>query len=136
MACGGTCKATTSNEVETRIIHSDSDDVWGSDEETDYSNNDIKRSHHNLGYVDGISHAKVVGLQNGFDAAFPIGAALGIRVGKILSLVHLQSTELFKQAEDELNITKVLHKDFFDDELNLKEAHGVLEKWEAIAYGH
>lgn len=113
---------------------SDPDDVWGSDDEHQLTTADLKRNHIKQGYLDGLSNAKESSLQQGFDDGFPKGASLGILVGTILSTVRSYDERLFDECKEELNITKVLKKEYFDENLDLsnKENHAVLRKWQNI----
>lgn len=104
------------------------DDIWGDGEVV--ANADVMRSHEKQGYLDGITSAQNEGLQNGFDAAYPDGAQLGIRVGRILSAC-MGDEDLLKKAKEELNIRKVLQSEHFGDDLVL-ERHHLIEKWENI----
>ncbi|EGV61547.1 hypothetical protein CANTEDRAFT_107700 [Yamadazyma tenuis ATCC 10573] len=115
-----------------------SDDVWGdSDGEDDIitknssSTAEIKRVHTKQGYLDGLSNAKESSLQQGFDDGYPKGGELGIMVGRILATVLSYDTELFLQCKQELIISKVLNKGYFNSNLDIEdlEAHEVLQKW-------
>lgn len=103
-------------------------DVWASDDENVSEYADVQRAHINQGYLDGLTHTQELELQKGFDTAYPEGAALGIRVGRILARLH-GSLE-FAQAKAELNITKVLDTKHYDLELQMEGAHPVVLKWE------
>lgn len=95
----------------------DTDDIWGSDEENISVHADLKRAHHNQGYVDGITKQQEQSLQNGFDEGFPQGAQLGREAGKILARLHGKSQ--FPTAKTDLNISKILDKKYFDEQLDL-----------------
>lgn len=113
------------------------EDIWGDDDIEDLQNStaDIKRMHTKQGYLDGISNAKESSLQEGFDDLYPKGAQLGIAVGGILgALASNSDQELFKQAKEELNISRVLQKEYFNQDLDLKEekAPEIVSKWQEI----
>ena len=110
----------------------DIDDIWGSDNEDTTA--EIRRTHTKQVYLDGLSHAQELSLQNGFDKGFPKGASLGIVVGQILSTVLSFDRELFVQCKEELNISKVLSKSYFDKDLEMSDinSHPVLNKWKTI----
>lgn len=126
MPCTGECQGPRVQEVQ----HSDpghEDDIWASDDDEVSAHADLKRAHVSQGYLDGITHAQELGLQKGFDDGYPAGASLGIRVGRILARLH--GTPEFDRAKGELNITKVLDKQYFDESLETKQ-HALVEKWE------
>lgn len=138
MACNGKCGSkrlkVETNAVQKSDDDSGFDDIWGEDDEMLTTNADIKRTHEKQGYLEGLSNAKESSLQGGFDEAFPQGAQLGIAVGKILAIVKSSGDEeLFKQAKLELNITKVLDRKFFDDNLELHNDHEILLKWTEVS---
>lgn len=115
----------------------DVSDIWGDEEALHSAHNDIKRAHEKQGYLDGLSSAKESALQQGFDESYPKGAELGITVGKIIAQVKcLGDEDLFRQAMTELNITKVLSKNHFDDNLDMKPIHEVLQKWQNVVNQH
>ncbi|CUM47332.1 unnamed protein product [Debaryomyces tyrocola] len=142
--CNGDCSCASkvdsgvSDQREvTKNETSGIDDIWGDDdiEELDNSTADIKRMHSKQGYLDGITNAKESSLQDGFDDLFPKGAELGIIVGNILgSLISCDDQELFDQAKSELNISQVLHKRYFDEDLELRSTseHEVIAKWQNV----
>lgn len=107
----------------------DTDDIWGSDEESISVHADLKRAHHNQGYVDGITRQQEQSLQNGFDEGFPQGAQLGREVGKILAKLH--GTSQFPLAKTDLNVTKILDKKYFDEQLDLRtKTHPEIKRYE------
>lgn len=144
--CSGNCSCTSKVDLEVSDEKEMSgteinavDDIWGDDdiEELDNSTADIKRMHTKQGYLDGITNAKESSLQDGFDELFPKGAELGIIVGNILgSLISYDDPELFDQAKSELNISQVLHKKHFDDDLELQNnsQHEVIAKWQNVVH--
>ncbi|OBA21232.1 hypothetical protein METBIDRAFT_27045, partial [Metschnikowia bicuspidata var. bicuspidata NRRL YB-4993] len=122
------CKAKKSEKTSDKDLQL-TDDVWGSDEESISIHADLQRAHVNQGYLDGITKAQELGLQDGFDKGFPTGASLGIRVGKVLATLHGKSQ--FKEAQGALNITQVLDKKYFDNQLDLHNSqHLLLQRWE------
>lgn len=136
-SCAGEIDMERSDKRETENQTDGIDDVWGDDdlEELDNTTADIKRMHTKQGYLDGITNAKESSLQDGFDNLFPKGAGLGIIVGNILgSLISSNDQELFEKAKSELNISQVLHKKYFDEELELKSnsEHEVIAKWQNV----
>ncbi|CUM45100.1 Uncharacterized protein YAE1 [Debaryomyces fabryi] len=137
-SCAGKVDMENSDKRETAENQTnDIDDVWGDDdiEELDNTTADIKRMHSKQGYLDGITNAKESSLQDGFDDLFPKGAELGIIVGNILgSLISSNDEELFEKAKAELNISQVLHKKYFDEELELKSnsEHELIAKWQNV----
>lgn len=101
--------------------------------------NDVIRKHRKQGYVDGITAHREDQLQRGFDDAFPRGAKLGIEVGRILAKLKCkqggkeeeengQNVE-FKRAINGLSISKVLDRQYFDDQLEPMPTHELIEKW-------
>lgn len=109
----------------------DTDDVWGSDEEKISVHADLKRAHHNQGYVDGITKQQEQSLQSGFDEGFPQGAQLGREVGKLLAKLH--GTSQFSLAKTDLNVTKILDKKYFDDQLDLVgRVHPEIKRYETV----
>lgn len=139
MSCEGNCSCKGNSEVTPSSNDRVSDDdVWADDDDeeyqmTDKSTADLRRIHTKQGYLDGLTKAQESSLQTGFDNAFPKGACLGIEVGRILStLMCYQKPELLSAAEQELNITKVLNKQFFDNDLEPLEVHDALQKWKNI----
>lgn len=131
MGCSSQCKKIPANvtmNVQSQPSE-DSDDIWGSDEDAVSPYADLKRAHINYGYLDGITQAQETGLQQGFDDGYPKGAELGMLVGEVLAKCH--GTTLFDQAKSDLNITKVLDKQYFDDQLDLfEESHVLIKKWQ------
>ncbi|KAI5956022.1 YAE1 [Candida theae] len=146
-------------EPTTKHAHdNDSDDVWAEDDEDNIEQhdndtskklayNDIVRQHRKQGYVDGITAHREDQLQRGFDDAFPQGAKLGIEVGKILARLKCKSgapkrekekevnsggvvdDEKLKCAINELSISKVLDRQYFDEDLQPLQTHDLIEKW-------
>lgn len=116
------------------------DDVWADDDEAEYSMKDqstadLKRTHTKQGYLDGLTQAQESGLQQGFDEAFPKGAQLGIEVGRILSRIWCYKDvrkDLFEQAKQELAITKILDRKYFDNDLESKGEHEIIARWKNI----
>lgn len=106
-------------------------DVWGSDDES-LTTRDVERTHTKQGYLDGLSNAKESSLQQGFDEGFPKGAGLGIKIGHILSTIKSYDESMFDQCKRELNITRVLHKKYFDEHLEITSIHDPIVKWERI----
>lgn len=131
MSCAGNCHCKKNNIPSDENL-SLKDDIWGSDEESISTYADLQRAHANQGYLDGITKAQELGLQDGFDKGFPEGAALGIRVGKILARLH--GSPRFNEAQKALNITQVLDKKYFDNQLDLQGSHHeLIAQWEKIA---
>lgn len=98
-------------------------DVWGSDDEGVSQYADVQRAHIKQGYLDGITKAQEHSLQEGFDAGYPLGASLGMEVGRLLAGS--------RASKDALNITKILDKKYFDDQLDLVEPHPVIAELKA-----
>ncbi|KAJ5288636.1 Essential protein Yae1 N-terminal [Penicillium angulare] len=48
----------------------------------------LRRQHVTAGYRDGVSVSKGERVQDGFDAAFPVGAQLGMRAGTVLGILE------------------------------------------------
>lgn len=119
----------------TESIWEEEDDIWGDEEDVNgtlIQNREIERTHHKQGYLDGLSNAKELSLQDGFDEGFPSGAKLGIEVGRILSILLCYDKNLFEQCKKELGINKVLDKKYFDEDLNILN-HELINKWQNIA---
>lgn len=137
MSCSGNCSSSSKIpigvSITSKLNPEFESELWCDAEVT--STNHLKRTHIKQGYVDGLSNAKEASLQTGFDDGYPIGAQLGIRVGSILSKLALRGNiETFETAKRELNITNMLKKSYFDENLDLPEGedHPILSKWEAI----
>lgn len=129
MACTGKCK---SEENLIKINEDVDGDVWASDDENVNDYADRQRAQVNQGYLDGITNAQELGLQNGFDEGYPKGAELGIRVGRVLATLY--GTDKFEEAKKELNISKVLDRQHYNDQLDLEEAdHPLVVFWEKQA---
>lgn len=131
MSCNGECKlprdiGKPKSKAVKKHENSDGDDVWASDEDIPI-HADLQRAHVTQGYLDGLVQAQEKGLQEGFDSGYPDGAELGIRVGRILAILH--GTPDFITAKSELNIVKVLDKRWFDENLN-KIKCDLVERWE------
>jgi flagellar biosynthesis/type III secretory pathway protein FliH len=99
----------------------------------------LRRIHAKQGYLAGLSSQKEESLQKGFDEGYPVGADLGIQVGKILGCLQILSVhsnlevsnkakDLLKSAQNELGIKKVLNKRYFDDDMNI-ETHPLIIHW-------
>lgn len=123
MSCNGKCKKRPEKTADT-----DDTDVWASDDEHVSPYADIQRAHVNQGYLDGITVTQELELQKGFDDAYPEGAQLGLRVGRILARLHGKAE--FAQAKEELGISKVLDQKHFNEKLHMTEDHGVVRRWE------
>lgn len=131
----------------------DDNDVWAEDEsDNDNATNtsvdrqqqqlaykDVIRKHRKQGYVDGITAHREDQLQRGFDDAFPRGAKFGIEVGRILAKLKCkqgrkeeeengQNVE-FKRAINDLSISKVLDRQYFDEQLEPMPTHELIENW-------
>lgn len=116
--------------------------------------NDVIRQHRKQGYIDGITAHREDQLQRGFDDAFPKGAELGVEVGKILARLRCKQgrkarvgetrggnngdngddnddndDDEFKRAINDLSISKVLDRQYFNDELNPLLTHELIAKW-------
>lgn len=123
MACNGACTKHRERKVQPET---DDADVWGDENVSVYA--DLQRAHVNQGYLDGITHTQELELQKGFDRAYPEGAALGVRVGRILA--RLQGTDEFARAKSELAIANVLDTKHYDLELKMEGEHPVVAEWE------
>lgn len=103
----------------------------------------LRRLHAKRGYLDGLSNSKEESLQEGFDKGYPLGALIGIEVGKIISKLQFISTmngidstlkdkakDQLEIAKSELMIQKVLNRKYFDDALSLQDdTHSLLQRW-------
>lgn len=129
MPCTGSCKSKP-RPLKADIPSVDGDDdVWASDDESVSAVADRRRAQLNQGYLDGLTSAQEVGLQNGFDEGYPEGAKLAIRVGRILARLH--GSEDFEQAKRELNIAKVLDRKYYNEQLDAnKPDHKLVAYWE------
>lgn len=138
--CKGDCSCAKSDNKTLASVSdvekekNDTEDIWGDEdiEEIGKSNADIERMHTKQGYLDGLTNSQESSLQNGFDDLFPKGANLGLKVGQILAELNSTNKDLFEQGKNELNISNILDKKYFDDDLELKNEgdHDVLLKWE------
>ncbi|ANZ74994.1 BA75_02609T0 [Komagataella pastoris] len=135
------------DKVEQESINDDDDDIWGDEELHEASTEDnygletplkehvntsaLRRKHAKAGYLDGIGAAENHGLQDAFDEGYPMGAAIGSRIGQIIGTLYSKSnTELLEKAKAELQISKVLDSKYFDGNVNLID-DTLLTKWEA-----
>ncbi len=105
----------------------------------------LRRVHAKKGYLDGLSTAKEDSLQEGFDKGYPLGASIGIDVGKVISKLQFISTmneidpklkdqakTYLESAKEELLIQKVLNRRYFDGDLKLPEdVHSLLQRWKS-----
>ncbi|KAI5970790.1 YAE1 [Candida margitis] len=119
----------------------DNDDAEGDNRRKELAYNDVVRQHRKQGYVDGITAHREDQLQQGFDDAFPKGARLGVEVGGILAKLRSrlgkeegkegkeEETIEFKSAINDLLISKVLDRQYFDENLEPLETHELIEKW-------
>ncbi|SGZ55468.1 CIC11C00000001893 [Sungouiella intermedia] len=128
MPCTGSCRGKPRVE-KAEISNEMSDDIWASDDEGVSTYADRRRAQINQGYLDGLTSAQELGLQDGFDEGYPEGAKLGIRVGRILA--ELFGSTYFEQALKELNITKVLDRKYYNEQLDANEPdHELVAYWE------
>lgn len=125
MVCNGGCK---NPERKVQPESGDDAEIWASDDEHVSVYADLQRAHVNQGYLDGLTRTQELELQKGFDTAYPEGAALGVRVGRILARLHGKPE--FAQAKDELAITRVLDTKHYDLELKMAGEHPVVAEWE------
>lgn len=102
----------------------DIDDIWGDGEPTQTPA--IRRIHMKQGYVDGLAHAQEASLQAGFDEGYAAGAQLGVDVGRVLA--RTWGTPAHSRAADELRITEVLSRRWFDHDLSTAE-HDLVKRW-------
>lgn len=105
------------------------DDIWLDADVP--MNADIERAHAKQGFLDGISAAQASSLQDGFDSAYPIGASLGVDVGMILARIAcMRDDDVLQEASRDLAIANVLHKMYFNKDLDLSSpTHPLIEKW-------
>lgn len=151
----------------TPDVEVDDDDIWASDsgdENTepalDQSNRGdmlsdlptVRRQHMTDGYREGLAVGKAKVMQKGFDNGYPIGAAIALRVGKVLGClegilaakdlrdeVKVSVKKMLEQAKLELAVSNLL-KDMNDEQImQVREvpdlAQGVLQKWETKVFG-
>ncbi|CAI5760292.1 unnamed protein product [Candida verbasci] len=129
MVCS-TKQCVCKNEKEIENEKKVEDDIWCDSDVI--PNNDIIRHHYKQGYLDGLTSNKENSLQCGFNLAYPIGAELGIKVGKILATVKCNNEESFDNAKNQLNIKNILNNKYFDNDLNLlNDSHELINKWES-----
>lgn len=126
MSCNGACHPHPEGKVQPKPA--DDADVWASDDEHVSVYADLKRAHVNQGYLDGLTHTQELELQKGFDAAYPEGADLGMRVGRVLARLH--GTPDFVHAKSDLSIARVLDTKHYDLELKMEGEHPVVAEWE------
>ncbi|KAH3902827.1 Yae1p SCDLUD_000419 [Saccharomycodes ludwigii] len=101
----------------------------------------LQEKHRKRGYLDGIVSAKEEKLQDGFDSAYPVGAALGKEVGEIIGTLqfltnlygekdpNLQSD--FKLCIKECYIGKILSNANFNHEYELQNKI-IIDKWQKV----
>lgn len=123
-AAGAETRVYSKTSSDTSIHESDDDDIWGDGEATQTPA--VKRIHTKQGYVDGLAHAQESSLQAGFDEGYGAGAELGVAVGSILAKTW--GTPAYDEARRELVITNVLSRQWFDNDLCMKE-HALIQKW-------
>ncbi|SCV00131.1 LAMI_0G03070g1_1 [Lachancea mirantina] len=127
-------------------------DIWTDDFYDDTSSHaqnespEVKKlrySHSKRGYLDGITSSKEENLQTGFNASFPEGSTLGIKVGYIIGTLHMLSVlygeddksllQKNEQAKRELGISKILSKSEFTENCELIASdsgeHRIIDKW-------
>ncbi|CUM64218.1 uncharacterized protein PRCAT00001812001 [Priceomyces carsonii] len=110
------------------------EDIWADDDELHINPNaDLERNNEKRGYLEGLTKSQEESLQKGFDDSYPYGAELGMQVGKILAQISANCDgRLIEDAKKELNISKILNKMHFDENLQLIKSHPVIEKWTHI----
>lgn len=104
------------------------------------------------GYREGLSIGKAKVMQTGFDAGYPIGAAIAMRSGKVLGFIEgiLEAKgisddsrtavkRVLHQAKNELAVTTLL-KDMNDQDIVGFESvpssiDKILSKWEDMCFG-
>lgn len=120
---------------------SDDDSVWASDSDDGPQNQQVepdiaavRRKFAKRGYIDGKTEWQEKGLQMGFDTGYTVGATLALEAGEVLAVLQLKGNgELVEKAGLELNITRLLSSEYFDDEAELKGGkHPVLEQWKDV----
>lgn len=145
------------NKCEDNDSKEDSD-VWISEDEDNSSNRDdntpsipidrneekhnlsiqsLKRKHEKQGYLDGITKARELSLQQGFDEGYPIGSQIGEIVGQLIAKTYTRfeakkiTQEDRKRCFKELQIENVLQSKYFDDSLSISDPrnHKVIEYW-------
>jgi hypothetical protein len=87
---------------------------------------DLRSLHHQhstLGYRDGITTSKAAFVQAGFDEGYPLGGRIGLRVGRLLGVLHglaatfptdTEISRTLKSAEVELAAEKVFSAEWWD----------------------
>lgn len=122
-------------ELDTRLEQLD--DVFGSasaslleHEVTDLHPSDMHRletEHATAGYREGVTAAKGLTVQAGFDEGFSLGSAIGLRAGQLLGMMEGivdalpsrrhedadASTRLLKEAQNELTISKIFDAEYW-----------------------
>lgn len=147
--CAGNGCGSCSDKKAVADISTDlGEDVWADENDNSAQTSStaaLHRNHTKQGYLDGLAHAQESSLQDGFDESFPKGAELGRLVGNVLATLCAKegdkdgskglesSGSLFAQAKAELNISKVLQRDHFDDDLKLSGLPEPLQKWQKAA---
>ncbi|GMM39084.1 Yae1 protein [Saccharomycopsis crataegensis] len=152
--CGGyntgqCCGGNQCPSPENNNDHND-DDVWADHDDlpqqTIASDSPdivaLRRKFAKEGYIDGKSQWQELGLQQGFDQGYPIGAKLAMQSGCILGKLQMIVTtyenekdhELLKQCTEELNITNVLDSKYFDQTTTelIGDDHPAISKWRVL----
>lgn len=119
----------------------------------------LQRTHLKSGYRDGISQGRQDAVQPGFDEAYPTGAGIGLRIGRIIGILEallensqdkIESRTMMLEAKLELDLQRLLSSDSDEGQvLNHEEnlaivAEGymraqlayierAIQKWEDIA---
>lgn len=119
-------------------------DVWHDDEDNHQAHTNqhvsdlakLEQIHHNAGYLEGITASKEEYLQQGFDAEYPVGADIGLKVGRIIGkLQGLGLVDLEVKALKELSLEALFSAKYFDQESvkpTYEAEHPLISKWTAL----
>lgn len=147
MQSGNKCEDNDNNEDSDVWISEDEDNISNRDDNTpsidrneekdNLSIQSLKRKHEKQGYLDGITKARELSLQQGFDEGYPIGSQIGEIVGQLIAKTCARfeakkiTQEDRKRCLKELQIENVLQSKYFDDSLSIGDPrnHKVLEYW-------
>ncbi|KAK9480809.1 hypothetical protein V1514DRAFT_324519 [Lipomyces japonicus] len=105
---------------EPELLPGSSSPTLGADEFFSPDIERLRRDHTRQGYLDGITRGKPESVQKAFDDGYPLGAALGIQVGKIIGTLQglkglpLKSDKLKSKINE---IERVIRSELLDVQL-------------------
>lgn len=123
--------------------------------------NRLQTEHTTAGYREGITVSKEKSLQDGFDEGFSLGATVGLKAGQLLGVLEgiaeaaqtPETTELIRQAREDLSVKGIFRADYWAEDGNWKyevpepegddgavfadvaAAHPLIKRWTAVVDG-